>query len=265
LAALAHLHAEATPLSPDGLRLPFLPDGRGPALSAEPPYVKGLVEVQDEGSQLAALLSNAQPGEQVLDLCAGGGGKTLALAALMQNKGQIYASDSDGRRLMPIYKRLERAGARNVQVRPPKRGGETDVLADLKERCDLVLVDAPCSGTGTWRRNPDAKWRIRPSSLEHHMIEQAEVLECALSYLNAKGRLLYITCSLLRDENETQIERFLGLHPELECLEAAAMAANAGLPQLAEFSSPLGLGLRLSPLAGGTDGFYIACLKHRAL
>ncbi len=97
------------------------------------------------------------------------------------------------------------------------------------------------------------------------MIEQAEVLECALSYLNAKGRLLYITCSLLRDENETQIERFLGLHPELECLEAAAMAANAGLPQLAEFSSPLGLGLRLSPLAGGTDGFYIACLKHRAL
>jgi len=264
LAALAHLHAEPTPLSPDGIRLPFLPDGRGPALSAEPAYVKGLVEVQDEGSQLAALLSNAQPGEQVLDLCAGGGGKTLALAALMQNKGQIYASDSDGRRLMPIYKRLERAGARNVQVRPPKRGGETDALADLKGRCDLVLADAPCSGTGTWRRNPDAKWRIRPSSLEHHRIEQAEVLESALSYLTPKGRLLYITCSLLRDENETQIERFLSLHPELECLDAAVMAAHAGLPLLAEFASPSGLGLRLSPLAGGTDGFYIACLKHRA-
>jgi 16S rRNA (cytosine967-C5)-methyltransferase len=166
---------------------------------------------------------------------------------------------------MPIYKRLERAGARNVQVRPPKRGGETDVLADLKGRCDLVLADAPCSGTGTWRRNPDAKWRIRPSSLEHHMSAQAEVLETALSYLNPKGRLLYITCSLLRDENETQIERFLALHPELECIDAAALAAKAGLPLIAEFASPSGLGLRLSPLAGGTDGFYMACLKHRAL
>jgi 16S rRNA (cytosine967-C5)-methyltransferase len=265
LAALAHLHAEAAPLSPDGIRLPFLADGRGPALTAEPAYVKGLVEVQDEGSQLAALLSNAQPGEQVLDLCAGGGGKTLALAALMQNKGQIYASDSDGRRLMPIYKRLERAGARNVQVCPPKRGGDTDVLADLKGRCDLVLVDAPCTGTGTWRRNPDAKWRIRPSSLEHHMVEQAEVLRNAVTYLNQRGRLLYITCSLLRDENETQIERFLTLHSELECTDAKQMAASAGLPQLAEFASPSGLGLRLSPLAGGTDGFYIACLKHRVL
>jgi 16S rRNA (cytosine967-C5)-methyltransferase len=264
LAALAHLHAEATPLSPDGIRLPFLPDGRGPALSAEPAYVKGLVEVQDEGSQLAALLSNAQPGEQVLDLCAGGGGKTLAMAALMQNKGQIYASDSDGRRLMPIYKRLERAGARNVQVRPPRRGGDKDVLADLVGRCDLVLVDAPCTGTGTWRRNPDAKWRIRPTSLEHHIAEQAEVLERAISYLNPKGRLLYITCSLLRDENETQIERFLAAHPEFEAISTDAMAESAGLPQLAGFASRSGPGLRLSPLAGGTDGFYIAGLKWHA-
>jgi 16S rRNA (cytosine967-C5)-methyltransferase len=261
LTALAHLHAEPTPLSPDGIRLPFLPDGRGPALSAEPAYVKGLVEVQDEGSQLAALLSNAKPGEQVLDLCAGGGGKTLALAALMQNKGQIYASDSDGRRLMPIYKRLERAGARNVQVRPPKGGA--DVLADLKARCDLVLVDAPCTGTGTWRRNPDAKWRVRPSSLEHHVSEQAEVLEKALSYLNPKGRLLYITCSLLRDENEMQIERFLALHPEFAALAVDEMTSAAGLPQLAALASALGPGLRLSPLAGGTDGFYIACLAPR--
>jgi 16S rRNA (cytosine967-C5)-methyltransferase len=261
LTALAHLHAEPTPLSPDGVRLPFTPDGRGPALSAEPAYVKGLVEIQDEGSQLAALLSNAKPGEQVLDLCAGGGGKTLALAALMQNKGQIYASDSDGRRLMPIYKRLERAGARNIQVRPPR--GATDVLADLAGRCDLVLVDAPCTGTGTWRRNPDAKWRIRPSSLEHHMNEQAEILIKAQSYLNEKGRLLYITCSLLRDENEAQIERFLKSHPEFESVVAADMAGAAGLPQLAGFASPLGPGLRLSPLAGGTDGFYIACLKRR--
>jgi len=265
LAALAHLNAEPTPLSPDGIRLPFLPDGRGPALSAEPAYVKGLIEVQDEGSQLAALLSNARPGEQVLDLCAGGGGKTLAMAALMQNKGQIYASDSDGRRLMPIYKRLERAGARNVQVRPPRRGGEADVLADLKGRCDLVLVDAPCTGTGTWRRSPDAKWRIRPTSLEHHVGEQKAVLEVAISYLNPKGRLLYITCSLLRDENEAQIEGFLAAHPQFEAIAVDAMAEAAGLPQLAAFASPSGLGLRLSPLAGGTDGFYIAGLKRHAV
>jgi len=261
-ASLAHLHAEPTPLSPDGLRLPFLPDGRGPALSAEAAYVKGLVEVQDEGSQLAALLSNAKPGEQVLDLCAGGGGKTLALAALMQNKGQIYASDDDGRRLMPIYKRLERAGARNVQVRPPKRGG-AGVLGDLAGRCDLVLVDTPCTGTGTWRRNPDAKWRIRPTSLEHHISEQAEIIGKAVSYLNPKGRLLYITCSLLRDENEAQIERFLSQHPAFESMSAEDMSMAAGLPQLAPFASALGPGLRLSPLAGGTDGFYIACLKQR--
>jgi 16S rRNA (cytosine967-C5)-methyltransferase len=261
LTALAHLHAEETPLSPDGIRLPFTPDGRGPALAAEPAYVKGLVEVQDEGSQLAALLSAAKPGEQVLDLCAGGGGKTLALAALMQNKGQIYASDSDGRRLMPIYKRLERAGVRNVQLRPPK--GAADVLADLAGRCDLVLVDAPCTGTGTWRRNPDAKWRIRPSSLEHHIDEQADILVKAASYLNEKGRLLYITCSLLRDENEAQVERFLTSHPDFQSVSAADLAASAGLPQLVGFASTVGPGLRLSPLAGGTDGFYIACLKRR--
>ncbi len=259
--SLAHLNAEPTPLSPDGLRLPFLPDGRGPALAAEPAYVKGLVEVQDEGSQLAALLSQARAGEQVLDLCAGGGGKTLALAAMMQNKGQIYASDGDGRRLMPIYKRLERAGARNVQVRVPKRGA--DALADLASRCDLVLVDAPCTGTGTWRRNPDAKWRVRPSSLEHHMNEQAEILEKAIEYLNPKGRILYITCSLLRDENEAQIARFLAAHADFGCVMAEDMASGAGLPALAGFASPEGLGLRLSPLAGGTDGFYIACLKRR--
>ena len=129
LASLAHLNAAPTPLSPLGLRLPLTPEGRNPALAAEADYVKGRVEIQDEGSQLAALLSAAKPGEQVLDLCAGAGGKTLALAAMMQNKGQIYASDDDGRRLAPIYKRLERAGARNVQVRAPRRG--QDALADL--------------------------------------------------------------------------------------------------------------------------------------
>ena len=129
LKALAHLSAEPTPLSPVGLRIAIRPDGRGPALAAEPAYVKGLVEVQDEGSQLAALITEAKPGLQVLDLCAGAGGKTLALAAMMDNRGQVYATDDDGRRLAPIFERLARSGARNVQVRAPK--GQADGLADL--------------------------------------------------------------------------------------------------------------------------------------
>jgi 16S rRNA (cytosine967-C5)-methyltransferase len=137
LAGLAHLHAAPTPYSAVGLRLPLTPDGRGPALAAEPAYIKGLVEIQDEGSQLAATLALARPGEQVLDLCAGAGGKTLALAASMQNKGQIHASDRDGARLMRSFARLERAGVRNVQLHAPR--GDSNVLAALEGRCDLVF------------------------------------------------------------------------------------------------------------------------------
>ena len=144
-----------------------------------PAYLKGLIEVQDEGSQLAALLAGAKPGEQVLDLCAGGGGKTLALAAMMENKGQIYATDDDKRRLAPIHDRLERSGARNVQVRTPKSVGSE--LADLEGSIDLVLIDAPCTGIGAWRRNPDAKWRVRPGALELRSKEQAEVLDRAVA------------------------------------------------------------------------------------
>jgi 16S rRNA (cytosine967-C5)-methyltransferase len=164
---------------------------------------------------------------------------------------------------MPIYKRLERAGVRNVQVRAPRKGVET--LDDLKGRCDLVLVDAPCTGTGTWRRNPDAKWRLRPSSLEHHLEEQAEILDKAIQYLNPRGRLVYITCSLLRDENEAQIERFLSHQPEFSCATPQAIAESIGLPEIAAYGSMLGPGLRLSPLKGGTDGFYIASLERKSL
>ncbi len=160
---LEHLRPSPTPLSPLGLRIMPGLDGRGPALSAEPAFVKGLVETQDEGSQLAALLCGVEPGDQILDLCAGGGGKTLALAAQLHNRGQIYAYDEDGRRLTPMYARLERSGARNVQLRAPR--GKQDVLADLEGRCDIVLIDAPCTGTGTWRRHPDAKWRTRARRL----------------------------------------------------------------------------------------------------
>ncbi|HKH81554.1 MAG TPA: RsmB/NOP family class I SAM-dependent RNA methyltransferase [Methylovirgula sp.] len=259
-AALHHLGAAPTPLSPLGLRLPLLEDGRSPSLAGEPAYVKGLVEIQDEGSQLAALFCAAQPGEQVLDLCAGGGGKTLALAAAMENRGQIYATDRDARRLAPLYQRLERAGTRNVQVRTPRRG--SDILADLETRCDLVLIDAPCTGTGTWRRNPDAKWRVRPGALMQRMKEQDEVLESAQRFVKQNGRLIYVTCSLLRDENEDRIEAFLENHADFAAIGAAELAGAAGLPELAGFASRLGPGLRLSPLTSGTDGFFIAGVRR---
>src|SRR3954468_21172147 len=168
---LAHLGPSTTPHSPLGLRLAQGEDGRGPAIHAEPAFLKGMVEIQDEGSQLAALLSGSKPGEQVVDLCAGGGGKTLALAAQMQNHGQLYATDSDMRRLAPIHDRLTRAGTRNVQVRTPR--ARADAVTDLDGTADLVLVDAPCTGSGTWRRNPDAKWRLRPGSLSARLTEQA--------------------------------------------------------------------------------------------
>jgi 16S rRNA (cytosine967-C5)-methyltransferase len=258
LAGLAHLHAGAAPLAPDGLRLPLTSDGRGPALAAEPDYIKGRVEIQDEGSQLAALCSLASAGEQALDLCAGAGGKTLAIAAMMGNKGQIYATDADGRRLAPIYKRLERAGVRNVQVRAPRRG--SDVLVDLEGKCDLVVVDAPCTGTGTWRRNPDAKWRIRPGALEQRIAEQDLALEQAARFVKPQGRLLYVTCSVLREENEDRLERFLAGRPDYKSAPPLLLAEKAALPQLSGFISPFGFGLRLTPLTSGTDGFFIALL-----
>ena len=260
LAALAHLNPEPAPLSPVGLRIAIRPDGRGPALAAEPSYVKGLVEVQDEGSQLAALLSEAKPGMQVLDLCAGAGGKTLALAAMMDNHGQIYATDDDGRRLTPIFDRLARSGARNVQVRAPK--GAADVLADLAGRCDLVMIDAPCTGSGAWRRNPDAKWRMRPGALEQRIKDQDETLESAARFVKPGGRIVYVTCSVLRAENEDRVAAFLAAHDDFLPVDAAAQARSAGLAPLVERAAPFGPGFRLSPRTTGTDGFYVATLAR---
>jgi 16S rRNA (cytosine967-C5)-methyltransferase len=260
LRALAHLKPEPTPLSPVGLRIAMRPDGRAPPLASDPAYVKGLVELQDEGSQLAALLAEAKPGMQVLDLCAGAGGKTLALAAAMGNQGQIYAADPDAHRLAPIFARLARSGARNIQVRAPR--GQADVLDDLKGRCDLVLIDAPCTGSGAWRRNPDAKWRIRPGALEQRIKDQDETLESALGFVKRGGRIVYITCSVLRAENEDRIAAFMGRHDDLLPIDAKARANSAGLPALAEHQSTLGPGFRLSPKTTGTDGFYIATLTR---
>ena len=158
------------------MRAPWA-QGRAFPWATEQSFVKGWFEVQDEGSQLAALLCEAKPGMQVADVCAGGGGKTLALAAAMQNKGQIFAYDVDGRRLAPLKERLERAGVRNAQIRTPMR--TRDALADLHGRMDLVLVDAPCTGSGTWRRNPDSKWRLRPNALAKRQQEQRDALAMA--------------------------------------------------------------------------------------
>ena len=260
LAALAHLSPVPTPFSPIGLRIAIRGDGRGPALSAEPAYVKGLVEVQDEGSQLAALLTGAEPGMQALDFCAGAGGKTLALAGMMGNQGQIYATDTDGRRLAPIFGRLERSGARNVQVRAPR--GAQDVLADLAGRCDLVLIDAPCSGSGAWRRSPDAKWRMRPGALEQRIKDQIESLENAAQFVKPGGRLVYVTCSLLKAENEDRVAAFLESRADFLPVEAAFWARACGLEALAGQSSKLGAGIRLSPLRTATDGFYVAALTR---
>lgn len=258
LRALAHLSPEPTPLSIAGLRIAAGEDGRAPALTAEPAYLKGHVEIQDEGSQLAAQLCGAAPGRQVLDLCAGGGGKALALAAFMGNKGQIYATDDDARRLAPIHGRIARADVRNVQVRTP-RGGQ-DVIADLAGRCDIALVDAPCSGTGAWRRHPDAKWRMRPGALAERIKDQDAALRQALAAVRPGGRLVYVTCSVLREENEERIAALLAERPDLTPVEPARLAEEAGLPALAGRASPHGPGLRLSPLTTGTDGFFVAAL-----
>ncbi len=258
--ALPHLGAVETPLSPLGLRIMPGEDGRGPAVQAEPEFLKGWIEIQDEGSQLAALLSAVKPGEQVVDLCAGGGGKTLALAAMMENHGQIYATDNDARRLAPIHDRLTRAGVRNVQVRTPR--GKADAVTDLDGRIDCVLVDAPCTGVGTWRRNPDAKWRLRPGSLETRRKEQAAVLDRAAALVKPGGRIVYITCSVLPEENDDALSEFLGRQEGFAPVPTPEVLQGAGLGSLDGAVRPTALGLQLSPLKTGTDGFYVAVLRR---
>jgi 16S rRNA (cytosine967-C5)-methyltransferase len=261
-AGLSHLHPASTRWSPVGLRVTIGAEGKSPPVHAEPAYIKGQIEIQDEGSQVASLLAAARPGEQVIDLCAGGGGKTLALAAGMENKGQLYATDLDKRRLAPIHARLERAGVRNVQVRTP--GRDADVLADLTGRADLVVVDAPCTGTGTWRRNPDAKWRIRPGSLAERLSQQAVVLDRAADLVRPGGRVVYVTCSLLADENADQVQAFLARHPGFAPVPPAEVAAVLGDAAPAFLDSVLVFpeGLLMTPRRTGTDGFYVAVLRR---
>ncbi len=260
--SLADLSPEPTRWSPQGLRIKLRADAKSPAVHAEFAYLKGMVEIQDEGSQLAALLADAKPGEQVLDLCAGGGGKTLAMAAAMQNKGQVYATDDDKRRLAPIHDRLDRSGARNVQIRPPKSVGNE--LADLEGRLDLVLIDAPCTGIGAWRRNPDAKWRVRPGALEVRQKEQTETLERAVPLVKAGGRIAYVTCSVLDEENGAQIRAFTGRHPDFSVEKpdrvADALGERAYLFKRAALGSAEGL--LMTPRRTDTDGFFVSILRR---
>ncbi len=261
-AALAHLSVQRPRWSSHGLRIMLGAQAKNPAIHAEPAFIKGLVEVQDEGSQLAALLSRAKAGEHIIDLCAGAGGKTLALAALMQNKGQIYATDDDKRRLAPIHARLGRAGARNVQIRTPK--GEADALADLAGAADCVLIDAPCTGIGAWRRNPDAKWRMRPGALEIRVQEQAALLERAMGLIKSSGRIVYITCSLLDEENGAQVRGFLARHPDFAALPAAELVRPLG-ERAADFLSAALVtpeGVLMTPRRTETDGFFVSVLSR---
>src|SRR6202012_3448243 len=206
LPRLVHLGAQPTPWSPLGLRIELGADARNPGIHAEEDFIKGGIEVQDEGSQLGALFAAAKPREQVIDLGAGAGGKTLALAAMMQGKGRLIATDRDKRQLAPIHERLSRAGVHNAEVRAPKGGPEP--LADIKASADLVVIDAPCSGTGTWRRNPDAKWRMRPGALVIRLKEQIEVLDSGSAMVKPGGRIAYVTCSVLPAENSEQVRGF---------------------------------------------------------
>jgi 16S rRNA (cytosine967-C5)-methyltransferase len=256
--ALPHLGAVETPLSPLGLRIAPSEDGRGPAVQSEPEFLKGWIEIQDEGSQLVALLSGVAPGEQVVDLCAGGGGKTLALAAQMENHGQIYATDNDARRLAPIHDRLARAGVRNVQVRTPR--AKADAVTDLDGKIDCVLVDAPCTGIGTWRRNPDAKWRLRPGSLEVRRKEQEAVLDRAAALVNPGGRIVYITCSILPEENDDALSAFMERHAGFTPVPLDRVLDETQLGRLKSVVRSTAHGLQLTPHKTGTDGFYAAIL-----
>lgn len=262
LASLAHLGARVTPWSPLGLRIDLGADARNPGVHAEEVFIKGGVEVQDEGSQLAALLTGAKPGEQVIDMCAGAGGKTLALAAMMQGKGRLIATDRDKRQLAPIHERLSRAGVHNAEVRSPR--GADDTLSDIRESADLVVIDAPCTGTGTWRRNPDAKWRMRPGALEIRIRDQLEVLDRAASLVKPSGRIAYITCSVLPEENSDQVAGFLGRYSGFSVVPPAEVAAVLG-ERAADFRAATRQtteGLLMTPARTGTDGFFVSILQR---
>jgi 16S rRNA (cytosine967-C5)-methyltransferase len=241
--------AEPTTLSPWGLRI----DGRRPVTSG-PAFQSGLIEIQDEGSQLVAAMVGAKPGMRVVDWCAGAGGKTLALAGAMENRGQIVACDVSAPRLEAAVRRLRRAGVHNVERHLVEPGDKW-----LKRRAgtfDRVLVDVPCTGTGTWRRNPDARLRLKQTDLAELQPKQADILDTAQSLVRKGGRLVYATCSLLEEENQAQVSAFLLRHRDFDVVPLArAWPLDQPPPNAGEF-------LSLTPARHGTDGFFAAVLER---
>jgi 16S rRNA (cytosine967-C5)-methyltransferase len=228
-----------------GVRFPF-----GTPVEQWPEYQGGLIEVQDGGSQLACETVGAKRGETVIDLCAGAGGKTLALAAAMGNGGTLIAADTDRGRLSKLAPRAERAGALITETILLNPGREAEGLAAWQGEADAVLIDAPCSGSGTWRRNPEARWRLDAAALERLTALQRRLLGIAADLVRPGGRLVYVVCSLLDEEGAGQTAAFLADHPEWR-------AAPPALP----LGRPRGPGIRLTPFHDGTDGFLIARLE----
>ena len=236
--------AVATGHAPHGIRLPS-----GTNVDQLPLFQGGAIEVQDEGSQIVGLALDAQPGQRIVDLCAGAGGKTLGLAAAMANDGRILACDTDRTRLQRLAPRAERAGVNIVESRLLDPRQEADAVADWRGIADGVLVDAPCSGTGTWRRNPEARWRLTPQRLDRLTATQRHILDIAARLVRPGGALVYIVCSLLDAEGLTQVAAFLKRHP----------GWRAEMPALPT-GTPHGQGIRLNPAAHCTDGFFVARL-----
>ena len=246
------LKAAPTLLSPLGLRL----EKRHtlPTLKA---FQDGLIEVQDEGSQLVALLCDARPGQTVADICAGAGGKTLALAAAMEDSGRLVALDRDSRRLERTRPRLARAGVENAELRGLD-GPEDPWLTENASAFDRVLVDAPCTGSGAWRRHPDARWQLSEATLGRYLVAQQESLETAAKLVAPGGRLIYATCSLLPEENGRQVARFRAAHPDLVPLPVAEVWASVLGGDCPTSENEL----LLTPARHGCDGFFVAVLQR---
>ena len=255
--AAAEIPATETPFSPWGIRI----EGK-PALQKMDLYTGGHVEVQDEGSQLLALLTGAKRGEMVVDFCAGAGGKTLALGAMMRNTGRLYAFDISGHRLEALKPRLARSGLSNVY--PTQIAHERDDrIKRLSGKIDRVLVDAPCTGLGTLRRNPDLKWRQSPKGVEEMQVKQKAILHSAARLLKPGGRLVYATCSLMPGENEVVADAFTAEHPEFVQLDARLALEQGGVVQAESLTTPAGH-LRLWPHRHHTDGFFAAVWEKKA-